>query len=245
MRIPVSLPVEKKSGFVTDWPQLFPPNATTRTLAMTSSELTETGMEVLDLGCGSGIIGLHIAHSLKEQSGEILNLSMSDVSEVATQIASQNAEALGIPAEVRQGWVLEPWQGRKFDLIVADISAVVPVVAKLTNWFNGAPNESGDDGTALATETLSRAGFFLNAGGRILIPVLSVSNESAIIATMSHFFDECEVVAKIKLPIGPLTSVEKASFELDPHVRLENINGVNTFEVTIYCLRFPRGKNVS
>lgn len=191
MRIPVSLPVEKKSGFVTDCPQLFPPNATTRTLAMTSSELTETGMEVPDLGCGSGIIGLHIAHSLKEQSGGILDLSMSDVSEVATQIASQNAEALGIPAEVRQGWVLEPWQGRKFDLIVADISAVVPVVAKLTNWFNGAPNESGDDGTALATETLSRAGFFLNAGGRMLILVLSVSNESAIIADGSSQLGGC------------------------------------------------------
>lgn len=243
MRIPVFLPVEQAFGFVSDSPGLFPPNATTRSLATVAAELAKPGAEVLDLGCGSGLIGLHIAQTVKEKSGELLRLSMSDVSEVATQIAAKNAVALGIPAEVRQGWILDPWQGQKFDLIVADISAVVPAVADLTNWFNGAPNESGTDGTALAVETVLRAGEFLNRDGRILVPVLSVSNESVIFAKMNAVFGECEMVTKIKLPMGPLSSSAKASLDREPHVRLEIINGVSIFEVTLYSLRFPRGKN--
>lgn len=243
MKIPASLPVEKSLGFIRDQPGLFPPNATTRSLASTAADLAEPGDELLDLGCGSGLIGFHIAQTVREKTGEVPKLSMSDVSEVATQVAARNAGALGIPAEVRQGWILDPWKGQKFDLIVSDISAVVPAVAELTDWFNGAPNESGADGTALAVETLVRAGGFLNERGRMLVPVLSVSNESVIITAMEAAFRDCKIVGKIRLPMGPLSSAAKASIDRNPHVRLEIVNGVFVFEVAFYCLRLPRGKN--
>lgn len=71
--------------------------------------------EILDLCCGSGIIGV----SLKRIS-EGLDLTASDVSEGAVALAERNARLNRVEGEFLQGDLFEPVKDRKFDMILSN-----------------------------------------------------------------------------------------------------------------------------
>ncbi len=73
------------------------------------------GMKVLDLGCGSGCIGL----SLYLENPEI-RLFLSDFSDKALNVAKINSEKLGSNCEFFHSNLFEKIEG-KFDLIVANL----------------------------------------------------------------------------------------------------------------------------
>ncbi len=73
------------------------------------------GMRVLDLGCGSGCIGLSLYH---ENPG--IRLFLSDTSDKALKVAKKNAQNLEINCEFFHSNLFEKIKG-KFDLIVANL----------------------------------------------------------------------------------------------------------------------------
>ena len=73
------------------------------------------GMKVLDLGCGSGCIGLSLYHENPE-----IRLFLSDTSDKALNVAKKNAEKLGFACELFHSNLFEKIKG-KFDLIVANL----------------------------------------------------------------------------------------------------------------------------
>ena len=73
------------------------------------------GMKVLDLGCGSGCIGL----SLYQENPEI-KLFLSDFSDKALNVAKKNSKKLGSTCEFFHSNLFEKIEG-KFDLIVANL----------------------------------------------------------------------------------------------------------------------------
>ena len=73
------------------------------------------GMKVLDLGCGSGCIGL----SLYLENPEI-RLFLSDTSDKALIVAKKNAENLGFSCKFFHSNLFEKIKG-KFDLIIANL----------------------------------------------------------------------------------------------------------------------------
>lgn len=70
--------------------------------------------KVLDIGCGSGVIGT--IYKKKNRASEV---TMSDRSKLAIIAARKTLEANGLPAEVLESDVFEDIRG-KFDLIVAN-----------------------------------------------------------------------------------------------------------------------------
>ncbi len=71
---------------------------------------------VLDLGTGSGCIGLTLA---AERPG--WQVTATDISQAALAIARQNSEDLDVgPVELLSGCWFEPLEGRRFDLIVSN-----------------------------------------------------------------------------------------------------------------------------
>ncbi len=68
------------------------------------------GQELLDLGCGTAIVGLAFARSGR---GAVA----SDLNPAAVRAAQVNAMLNGLPLEVRAGDLFEPHRGRRFDLI--------------------------------------------------------------------------------------------------------------------------------
>jgi len=74
-----------------------------------------SGMKVLDLGCGSGCIGL----SLYQENPEI-RLFLSDMSDKALNVAKKNADNLGFTYEFFHSNLFEKIK-EKFDLIVTNL----------------------------------------------------------------------------------------------------------------------------
>ena len=95
---------------------------TTRMCLEAIEELLTDGMEVLDLGTGSGILSIAAA---KLGAGSVLAL---DVDPVAIRVARKNVRASGLKGRVqlvRGTLTTHHAQDRRFDLAVANISARV------------------------------------------------------------------------------------------------------------------------
>ncbi|NLD10464.1 MAG: peptide chain release factor N(5)-glutamine methyltransferase [Clostridiales bacterium] len=77
--------------------------------------------EVLDVGCGSGAIGISIA-----KLGKRVKVTCSDISKDALTVAEKNASLNGVGKDVefKSGDLLEPFKGhfkkRKFDMIISN-----------------------------------------------------------------------------------------------------------------------------
>lgn len=64
------------------------------------------GMRVLDMGCGSGIIGITLALELAKQQPEIV---MADISESALSLTLENATALGAKVKTYRSDLFTAW----------------------------------------------------------------------------------------------------------------------------------------
>jgi release factor glutamine methyltransferase len=74
------------------------------------------GLEVLDLGTGSGAVALSLAHERPE-----LSVTAVDASAAALTIARSNAQRLRLPrVEFLEGDWFAPVAGRRFDLVVSN-----------------------------------------------------------------------------------------------------------------------------
>ena len=64
------------------------------------------GMRVLDMGCGSGIIGITLALELAKQQPEVV---MADISEAALSLTLENAAALGAKVKTYRSDLFTAW----------------------------------------------------------------------------------------------------------------------------------------
>lgn len=64
------------------------------------------GMRVLDMGCGSGIIGITLALELAKQQPEVV---MADISEAALSLTLENAAALGAKVKTYRSNLFTAW----------------------------------------------------------------------------------------------------------------------------------------
>ena len=73
------------------------------------------GKVAWDVCCGSGCLGLGLKKHFPE-----LSLTLSDASQAAVQIAQTNSELNQLLVEVLHGDLLEPFQGRKADIVLCN-----------------------------------------------------------------------------------------------------------------------------
>ncbi len=72
-------------------------------------------LQVLDLGCGSGVIGL----TLKDKM-PTLAVTLLDISKEALEVAKKNKEALGLSVRLVQGDMLENLGDEKYDVLISN-----------------------------------------------------------------------------------------------------------------------------
>ena len=156
-----------------------------------------SGLKLLDLGCGIGVVGL-ILHSLglvKEP------LYASDIGKSAIAAMLENSEVYKCRTVAKSGSIFEPWKGMTFDCICNDISAVAEPVAQISPWFRGVDCSSGPDGADLVTQVLEEAGDYLTDDGLLFFPVLSLSNVERILAVARRNFSSVTSVLKKTWPL--------------------------------------------
>lgn len=149
--------------------------------------------DVLDLGCGSGVVGIAVAKLL----GIKEPLCASDISETAVAAARRNFESFSISCDVRAGSLFEPWQGMSFDFVLDDVSGIAEDVAALSPWFEeNIPCATGPDGADLTIKVLETAPRFLRPNGGLFIPVISLSDTRRILGEARKNFAIVEKAAQ-------------------------------------------------
>lgn len=231
------LEIENNKKLVFHREGVFKPTATTRLLAKTASSHLPLRGSLLDLGCGSGIIGL----SLALRPGAEIKLSMSDVSPASTRLARENSRALGLEADIRTGSLFDPWEEETFDSIVSDVSGVIPELGARFGWFENVPNDSGEMGTDLAIEVIRTAASVLRPGGKLIFPIISLSAEFLIMTEAEDNFLDVATLEEVRLPLGLSPSEAKGLIDSFPDIRVESIGGVQCFFATAYSCASPKG----
>lgn len=111
------------------------PRPETEELVELALKLTprRAGMRVLDMGCGSGVIGITLALELRDMQPEVV---LADISPAALDLALENATSLGARVRTYRSDLFSAWQQAEteddtriipptaFDLVVANLPYV-------------------------------------------------------------------------------------------------------------------------
>jgi release factor glutamine methyltransferase len=175
-RVPVSLLLGKREFWSLELrvtPDVLTPRPETETLVEAGlSKLPEPGSSarILDVGTGSGAIALSLASERPQAE-----ITATDLSKAALQIATENADHLHIGERVRfvVGDLFEPVAAERFDLIVSnppyvareDAGSLPPELAHEPEMALFA----GCDGLDLIRRLIAEAGEHLFSGGWLFI----------------------------------------------------------------------------
>ena len=162
----------------------FVPTGTSDLLVETIKKKLKIKGDVLDLGAGSGYVGIKLLSLFKDK----FNLFASDIGRTATQIIKSNAKINKKDIIVRTGSLFKPWKNYKFDFILNDVSGISEDVAKISPWFKDVSCKSGKDGTKLTIQIIKESKNFLSKKGVICFPILSFANENKVLENVKKNF---------------------------------------------------------
>jgi len=187
---------DKSCPFIID-DEVFVPTGTTDVLFEAVRSYIRKPGKTLDLGCGSGVIGIALF-----KNGLIdPPVYASDLSNQAIAVAKKNASFHHCPIVAKKGSLFNPWQNDKFDYIISDVAGISEEIAEISPWYNQIPCRSGIDGTLLVAEVLQNASDYLNAGGLLFFPVISFSNTKRILSTAHKNFLHVERLIHKEWPL--------------------------------------------
>ena len=137
-------------------------------------------LRVLDLGCGSGCIGISIALEALELKLNVVELTLVDVAATAIETSKSNAAALGLTSHeaarvhLKSGhWFQVLPEPQRFDLIVSNppyIESADPHLIEGDLRFEPrAALASGSDGLEALREIVATAPDWLAPGGALLL----------------------------------------------------------------------------
>ncbi|WP_439620765.1 peptide chain release factor N(5)-glutamine methyltransferase [Gemmata sp.] len=141
----------------------------------------KTAPAVLDVGTGSGCIGVSIAHQKKDAHATAI-----DVSPDALEVAKRNAAKAGVADRMTflQGDLFGPLPaGATFDLIASNPPYIAAgefagLQAEVRDHEPRAALDGGADGLAFYRRIAAAVGPFLKPGGKLLLEVGSTQDEA-------------------------------------------------------------------
>ena len=179
------------------FPRVFHPTTTTQLIGEQMAKMN--GKIVLDLGCGSGPIA--IAAALNDAK----KVYAVDIMAEACRATSINAKLNGVSdrLEVRQGDLFEPVEGLKFDVILDDVSGMAEEVSRISPWYPVPIPTGGPDGTVPTVRMLRDSMKYLNEGGYLLFPLISLARTEKILTVAREVFgDNVKQVASKMIPFN-------------------------------------------
>lgn len=176
-------------------PDIFQPNTTTQLLVKSMGNVK--GKVVLDLGCGAGPIAISAALMGAE------NVYAVDIMPEACETTIKNAELNGVSDRVvvLNGNLFEPLKGLKFDIIIDDVSGMAEEVSRISPWYPEKIPTGGQDGTVPTVLMLQLSPSFLNSGGYLLFPIISLSRSEKILSVaMEVYGDRLHQITNKSIP---------------------------------------------
>jgi 16S rRNA G1207 methylase RsmC len=186
-------------------PGVFAPSRTSLLLAEVLD--VRRGEVVIDVGCGSGVLGLVAA---RLGAGFVYG---SDVMPEAASIASENARRLGVGdrSEFRSGHLFEPLGDVRGNVVIGDVSGIPDAVADLTGWFPGG-HAGGPTGAEVPVAMLEESADHLEPGGRMYLPTATIQDEARVIEVARRIFGERNMdrISEREFPLPAIVARSKA-----------------------------------
>ena len=147
---------------------------------------------VLEIGCGSGIISIHLA-----QRGN--QVTAIDINPKAVEATKFNTKNNNLEVEVLEGDMFTPVQGRKFGTIVCN-PPYLPPADEYDDPELELAVEGGPTGTEFTTQLLSLANDYLESNGSIYMILSSRMDDfetewqKKIVKQENYFFEKLNLV---------------------------------------------------
>ena len=219
---------------LTSAPGAFTPTGTTKLLLDAVKQKVFDPVSLLDLGCGTGVVGLALhLHGIVKSP-----LYASDLSEPAVCCSNINLKRYECISDVREGSLFDPWLGHKFEVIVDDISGIAQEIATVSPWFQGVPCESGKDGTSLVIDIIKQAPQYLEKSGLFFFPVISLSNADLLLDAAKEHFRFVERVSRQEWPLPDELKLHLPLLERlhdEGTIKLNKKFGMILWYTEIYC----------
>ncbi len=189
--------------FKTDSRALIPRPETEELADILVKRTWKSPLQALDMGCGSGVLGLTLARQIEGSA-----LTLSDVSPTALELTRENAEELDLTDKVAllESDLFSKIEGR-FDLIVANLPYIPnreqTELSKEVQRDPALALYGGEIGTEIMANFLTDAPSFLNDGGMI---------------ALEHGIDQAESLRELAEEAGFVEVVTK-----------KDINGIERF----------------
>ena len=157
--------------FYCDHRALIPRPETEELIDLVKKQLPTKPARILDVGCGSGVIGLTLS---KDLGSDCEQLTLADLSTEALSLCEQNRKALEVKATLIESNLFSSITGT-FDLIVANLPYIANGErAKLEPEVLHDPRMalfSGSDGLDLLRLFCAECTTYLNTGGLVALEV--------------------------------------------------------------------------
>jgi release factor glutamine methyltransferase len=185
-------------------PGVFAPRSDSWMLAAAIALEAPEGRSVLDLCCGSGVIGIAAARAGADP------VTAVDVSRRAVLTAQLNARRNGVRVRGRRGRLFDPVGSERFDFIVSNPPYVpapdggIPTRGPERAW------DAGTDGRVLLDEICALAPRHLRPGGAVLLVHSSLIGVEPTLEALAAGGLESSVIERHEGPLGPLMSERAA-----------------------------------
>lgn len=214
-------------------PGVFTPSRTSLILA--DALAISSGDTVLDVGCGSGVLGFVAA---RLGAARVVGC---DASAAAVQCARANSRDLGLAdvTEFRAGSLLEPVTEVRADVVIADVSGVPDVVARATGWFPGGRG-GGPTGSELPVRMLKQMAGHLAGAGRVYLPTGTIQAEDRVLAAARNVFgSQLWPVAQRDFPLPQAVTQDPEVARLidEGIIPLTQRGSRYTWRLTVWCCR--------
>jgi protein-L-isoaspartate O-methyltransferase len=187
-------------------PTVFAPTHTSRMVAEALE--IRPGDTVLDVGCGSGILGFVAA---RLGAGRVYGC---DASPEAVQVAQENAARLGLidVTEFRAGNLFEPVRDVHADVIIGDVSGIPDEIAAVAGWFPDG-RSGGPTGAEVPVAMLESVGECLAPGGRMYLPTGTIQAEETVLERARRIFGSANLqrVLEREFPLPDVVAGSKAA----------------------------------
>jgi release factor glutamine methyltransferase len=167
-REPIAYILGRKEFYSRDFlvtPDVLIPRPETEQLVESVESLLAEDSKIIDVGCGSGCIGITLKLECPTS-----NVTLSDISQSALAVANTNAARLGAEVEIVQSDLLDNISGR-FDIIVANLPYVDRnwPVSPETKFEPPAALFAPDSGLALVKRLIVTAPQHLTPSGYLVL----------------------------------------------------------------------------
>lgn len=184
----MSLPFFVESGVLI-------PRADTETLVEEVIKLSKPNAKILDICCGSGCIGISLAHFIKDAA-----VTMLDISDKAIEVTAKNAELNNVMGRVtvKKCDILSEYPDKKYDIIVSNPPYIETAVIDglQTEVKDHEPRlalDGGDDGLVFYRRITDIAPKILNENG-ILAFEIGFNQGAAVKELMKKNFNHIKII---------------------------------------------------